>query len=413
VTFEGAVPRLIQSDPFRLRQILINLLGNAVKFTESGRINMRVADEGFGGPNILLRVDVIDSGIGMTPEQVGRLFQPFTQGDESITRKFGGTGLGLTISKRLAALLGGGVTVTSEPGRGSTFTLKIDAGPSAGVERLRGLSELTLPKRMDRGARSEIYLRGRILLVEDGADNQRLLRMQLTSAGGSVLSALDGQMAVDLATTQPFDLILMDMQMPVMDGYAATIELRRRGLTIPIIALTAYAMAEDRAKCLASGCNAYLSKPVDEETLLAAVNEYLGKRVPGGSAGSLPPSAVDYGSGLIKSSLAGDPRMMKIIPLYVDRLPDKVRKILELLDHHDLVELQRVIHDLVGTAGGYGFAPVSPPARRAEQSIRGGDALESVTTAIKSLIDVIRRIEGYDESKPPGASEKSAQLPVA
>jgi PAS domain S-box-containing protein len=412
VTFEGPIPRLIQSDPFRLRQILINLLGNAVKFTESGKIDMRVMEEQTGGPNSLLRIDVIDSGIGMTPEQLERLFKPFTQGDESITRKFGGTGLGLTISKRLATLLGGEITVTSQPGIGSTFTLRIDAGPSAGVERLNGLSESTLPKRIDRGTPSEIYLRGRILLVEDGADNQRLLRMQLSSAGASVVSALDGQMAVDLATTQPFDLILMDMQMPIMDGYAATVELRRRGLAIPIIALTAYAMAEDRKKCLASGCNAYLSKPVDEEILLAAVNEYLGKAVPGGNAGSTPPPAVDCGPGLIKSSLAGDPRMMKIIPMYVDRLPDKVRKMLELLERHDLAALQKVIHDIVGTAGGYGFAPISPIARRAEQSIRGGDALESISAALASLIEMIRRIEGYDESKTVEATEKSAKLPV-
>jgi PAS domain S-box-containing protein len=411
-TFAGPIPRLIQSDPFRLRQILINLLGNAVKFTESGKIDMRVAEEQSEGPNIVLRVDVIDSGIGMTPEQVERLFQPFTQGDESITRKFGGTGLGLTISKQLATLLGGAITVTSQPGLGSTFTLRINGGPSASVERLHGLSESTLPKRIDRGTPSEIYLRGRILLVEDGADNQRLLRMQLSSAGASVVSALDGQMAVDLATAQPFDLILMDMQMPVMDGYAATIELRRRGLTMPIIALTAYAMAEDRAKCLASGCNAYLSKPVDEETLLAAVNEYLGKWVPNGGAISTPPPGVDHGSGLIKSSLAGDPRMMKIIPVYVERLPGKVHEILKLLENQDLIALQRVIHDIVGTAGGYGFAPISPPARRAEQAIRAGDALESITAGIASLIAVIRRIEGYDESKASATSEKTANLPT-
>jgi signal transduction histidine kinase len=121
----------------RLRQILVNLLGNSVKFTQSGRIDLKVTDEGAGSPNIVLRVDVIDSGIGMTPELLGRLFMPFTQGDTSITRKFGGTGLGLTISRQLAKLLGGGVTVTSQPGIGSIFTLKVDGGPSAGVDDWR------------------------------------------------------------------------------------------------------------------------------------------------------------------------------------------------------------------------------------------------------------------------------------
>ena len=218
-----------------------------------------------------------------------------------------------------------------------------------------------------------------------------------------MVSALNGQIAVDLATTQPFDLILMDMQMPVMDGYAATVELRRRGLTIPIIALTAYAMAEDRDKCLASGCNAYLSKPVDEETLLTAVNQYLGKRVPIDCvreiAGSPPPAGAASGSDRIRSSLAGDPRMMEIIPGFVDGLPGKVRKMLDLLEHHDLVALQKVVHELVGTAGGYGFATVSQPARKAQQLILAGADLEPIAAEINSLIEVIRRIEGYDESK--------------
>jgi CheY-like chemotaxis protein len=257
-------------------------------------------------------------------------------------------------------------------------------------------------------ASAEIYLRGRILLVEDGADNQRLLRMQLGGAGASVVSAMNGRTAVDLATAQPFDLVLMDMQMPVMDGYAATLELRRRGHTIPIIALTAYAMPEERAKCIASGCDACLSKPVDEETLLAAVNHYLGKLVPAESAAGVgrpaPAADASHGPGRIRSSLAGDPRMTEIIPRFVDRLPGEVRKMLDLLEHHDLVELQKVIHDLLGTAGGYGFAPVSQPALKARQSIRAGAALEPITAEINSLIGVIRQIEGYDESKVQGGA---------
>src|ERR1700688_419323 len=177
--------------------------------------------------------------------------------------------------------------------------------------------EAILPKKVDESTKAQIYLRGRILLVEDGADNRRLMRMQLSSAGGSVVSTLNGRIAVDLATTEPFDLILMDMQMPVMDGYAATVELRRRGVTIPIIALTAYAMAEDRDKCLASACVAYLSKPVDEATLLAVVNRYLGKPVPhesagGGIAGLVSTVDADHHSDCIKSSLKDDPRMTEI-----------------------------------------------------------------------------------------------------
>jgi PAS domain S-box-containing protein len=416
VTFHGPIPRLIQSDPTRLRQILVNLLGNAKKFTESGEIDLRVTDEGAGGENILLRVDVVDSGIGMTTEQLGRLFQPFTQGDDSITRKFGGTGLGLTISRKLAKLLHGDISVASELGKGSAFTLRIDGGPSVGVEQLIGLTESTLPARVNHGAHADIRLCGRILLVEDGRDNQRLLRAQLGDAGAEVISAENGQVAIDLATTQPFDLILMDMQMPVLDGYAATIELRRRGLTIPIIALTAYAMAEDRAKCMASGCSAYLTKPIAEETLLRTVNQQLGNdRSPVLSetatpviVAAPPPARAAAGANRIKSSLASNPRIMKILPEFVDGLPDEVAKLSDFLMRNDLAALKQVVHQLLGSCGGYGFDAVSEPARRAEESIKAGKALESIHAEIQSLIEVIRRIDGYDESKTPTPAAQMA-----
>jgi PAS domain S-box-containing protein len=419
VTFQGPIPRTIQSDPSRLRQILINLMGNALKFTESGNIDLLITAPGTGDGTMALRVDVTDSGIGMTAELMGRLFRPFTQGDESITRKFGGTGLGLTISQEFARLLGGGVTVTSQPGVGSTFSLKINAGPSLGVEQLEGLTETMLPRKADQAFSPEIYLRGRILLVEDGADNQRLFRMQLNSSGASVVSAMNGQMAVDLATSQPFDLILMDMQMPVMDGYAATTELRRRGLKIPIIALTAYAMEEDRARCLTIGCDAYLSKPVEEQTLLTAVHRYLGQPVPaesgeasaGGAAPiAAPAAAAGPDSEPIKSSLSGDPRMREIIPGFVGRLPGKVRKMLDLMEQHDLPALQNVVHELLGTGGGYGFPAVSESARQAQESIRGGGTFETITSEVNSLIAIIRRIEGYKEVKSSERNERGAEV---
>jgi PAS domain S-box-containing protein len=415
VTFHGSIPHLIQSDPLRLRQILVNLVGNSVKFTQSGRIDLDVTDEGAGGPSIVLRIDVIDSGIGMSPELLGRLFVPFTQGDASITRKFGGTGLGLTISRQMAKLLSGDVTATSQPGIGSAFTVKVDGGPSAGVEWLEGLTESTLPATADQKTQANVQLSGRILLVEDGADNQRLLRMQLGDAGATVTSALDGQIAVDLATTQTFDLILMDMQMPVMDGYAATIELRRRGLTIPIIALTAYAMAEDRDRCLTAGCSAYLPKPIEEDTLLRTVREHLGTdpapvpndRRAADAAGPPLPTADAGGSNFIKSSLAGDPRVMQIMPEFVDGLPGNVGKMIDLLKRNDLSAVQWVAHHLLGVCGGYGFATISQSARTVEQLIKAGKDLGSITTDVQTLIELIRRIDGYDQSKESAAAEES------
>ena len=415
VSFEGRIPRQIQTDPMRLRQILVNLLGNAIKFTNTGKISVRIRDEYMGDGEISLGIDISDSGIGMTPEQMGRLFSPFSQAEASVTRKYGGTGLGLTISRRLARLLGGDIEVESELGVGSTFTVTVDGGPCDGVDMLENLTEATLPAVVAPAPRRDVRVRGKILLVEDGRDNQRLLSVYLRTAGGEVVLAENGKVAVDLATERRFDVILMDMQMPVMDGYAATAELRRRGVKTPIIALTAYAMADDRAKCLAAGCDAYLSKPIEEEKLLRTVNQYLG------NSGSLPPAedvattapapppaGKTVTSGRIRSSLAGNPRMQAIIPQFVEGLATEVRNMTDFLAQNDLAALQRVVHQLLGASGGYGFDAVTEPAAAAEQSIKLGKSLEEITQQINSLIDVIRRIDGYDESIADAAAKEPA-----
>jgi CheY-like chemotaxis protein len=422
VEFKGLIPRLIRTDPLRLRQIMVNLLGNAMKFTDVGRISLRIADEGAGTQAICLRVDVNDTGIGMTPEELSRLFKPFTQADESITRKFGGTGLGLTISARLAKLLGGEVTVTTERGIGSTFTLRIDGGASSGVEFLQNLTESMLPKAMGAEAEADFHVHGRILLVDDGRDNQRLLRMLLSDVGAEVVSAANGQIAVEMATTQAFDLILMDMQMPVMDGYAATAELRKRGLTLPIIALTANAMLDDRNRCLACGCDFYLSKPVKEEALLKAVRTHLAnddssppisERADAGGAGSLLSETLGR-SNRIKSRLADHPGIMKVLPQFIEGLPEKVRVMTDLLARNELAELQKIIHELRGASGGYGFDLVADPALRAEEAIKSVQAPQIISQQMSALINIIRQIDGYNESKapnsvcePPSAAERN------
>ena len=298
--------------------------------------------------------------------------------------------------------------------------MKIKGGASAGVERLENLPEVPLPTGVDRRKRAEIYLRGRILLVEDGADNQRLLQMQLGDAGASVTIAQDGRIAIDLTAKQTFDLILMDMQMPVMDGYAATQELRRRGLTTPIIALTAYAMAEDRERSIASGCTSYLSKPVDEEKLLKTVQEHLGSEshVPSDSAGAgigSVPLADNATFNPIKSSHANNPRIMEIVPEFVANLPSKVRKMINFLERNDLPALQLIAHQLSGSCGGYGFASVTQPARMVEESIKERKALDRITAEVQSLIELVRRVDGYDESKELVSAAEGAdkQLPAA
>ncbi len=293
VTGTGPLPEVIRSDPVRLKQILVNLMGNAIKFTETGSVQLSLSfvpanRHGAGQPAApQLRFDVTDTGVGMRPEEMARLFQPFTQVDSSVTRQFGGTGLGLTISRRLAHMLGGDITVQSEPGVGSTFTVTVATGPLDDVTMLDD-PEASLHVRPadDRLPAADKHdIRGRILLVEDGPDNQRLISSILRRAGAKVSLAPNGQVAVDKALRaagrgRPFHVILMDMQMPVMDGYSATSLLRQRGYRGKIVALTAHAMAHDRDRCLQVGCDDYVSKPVDREVLFETLKRYLPRAAP-------------------------------------------------------------------------------------------------------------------------------------
>jgi PAS domain S-box-containing protein len=284
----GPAPETIQSDPIRLRQILINLIGNAIKFTEMGSVRVAgclVNEESGRGK---MQFVIADTGIGMTPEQVSHLFQPFAQGDPTTSRRFGGTGLGLVISKRLAEMLGGDITVSSSPGKGSTFCLTVDAGPIDQLQRVATHPAIpsAVPEMQDESTPpAPSLLRGRILLAEDGADNQRLISLILKKAGAEVTVADNGKVALDFALTaarnqEPFDLILMDMQMPVMDGYDATRNLRAQGLAVPIVAITAHAMAGDQQKCIDAGCDDYISKPVNRNSLLAIAAAHMATEMP-------------------------------------------------------------------------------------------------------------------------------------
>ena len=283
MVYPGPMPEMVCTDPMRLRQILINIVGNAIKFTSEGgvRLTARILNKPQGP---ILEILIADTGIGIAKEALPGLFEPFMQADASTCRQFGGTGLGLTVSKRLAELLGGDISVESTEGKGSAFTVTVPTGSLDGVPMIEKPAEIQIHVDKDESADAEQdaapFKGRRLLLAEDGLDNQRFIAFILRRMGAEVTVADNGQAAVELAHASreaghPFDLILMDMQMPILDGYQAAEQLRAEDWPTPIIALTAHAMMEDRQKCLDAGCDDYLKKPIDRKRLRQVLMRWL------------------------------------------------------------------------------------------------------------------------------------------
>jgi signal transduction histidine kinase len=259
------LPEHIETDPLRLRQILMNIIGNAIKFTEAGEVCVRVSHEP-AGADCRIHFSVQDTGPGIAFEQRGHLFQPFSQADNSTTRKYGGTGLGLMLSRRLAEALGGDVWLDPKgPPKGALFRISILAR-EVSLDKTEAAEERELPENSLKGCK--------VLVVEDSLDNQELLEQFLAGNGASVDFASNGREGIAKALGEDFDLVLMDIQMPVLDGYSATKELRLKGFGKPIVALSAHAMKEDREKSLSVGCNDHLVKPIDPTRLLKTVARF-------------------------------------------------------------------------------------------------------------------------------------------
>ena len=267
-------PAVIRTDPARLRQCLINLINNAAKFTENGHIHVRVRPSEVDGVRFV-RFEVEDTGIGIEPEKQATIFAPFTQADDSHTRRHGGAGLGLAITGQLSKLLGGRISVASEPGNGSTFTLEIPVGPESSELRILDAEDAVDEPQGEDARRQDCSLSGHVLVAEDTPTNQLIVRKMLERIGLKVTLVDNGQKAVDQVLHGTFDLVLMDVQMPVMDGYAAVGQLRKEHVDIPVIALTANAMDGDRKRCMDAGCTDYLSKPIDKERLTETLATYL------------------------------------------------------------------------------------------------------------------------------------------
>ncbi len=275
VEYGNHLPELIETDDVRLRQVVTNLIGNAIKFTSEGavKISTQIINE---SRHPKMQISISDSGIGMSPEQLKKIFDPFVQADSSVTRRFGGTGLGLAISKRIVSSLGGKIQVSSEMGMGSVFMFEIEVGDISQQPRIsfEKFGESNSRSRM--GTRNVVKLPPcNILVVDDGQPNRRLIKLILEKAGCQVAEAENGQIGFEKALAGDFAIVLMDMQMPVLDGYQATRKLRDNGYAKPIIALTANAMTGDQEKCAAAGCDGFIAKPVDIDKLLATIGEYL------------------------------------------------------------------------------------------------------------------------------------------
>jgi CheY-like chemotaxis protein/HPt (histidine-containing phosphotransfer) domain-containing protein len=391
--YEFPLPETILSDPAKVRQVLVNLVNNAVKFTSEGQVEIvvrSVTDVQAG--RAAMAFDVKDTGIGMTPEQIERLFQPFTQADSSTTRQYGGTGLGLAISKRLAEALGGDVHVVSLPGKGSTFTFTMETQLPKSVRMLKDLSEAATQPSQESQLLSPaaVKLRGRVLLAEDGPDNQKLISLILRNAGAEVDLASDGRAAVEKATEAlsagaPYDAILMDMQMPEMDGYDATRQLRQSKYDKPIVALTAHAMPEDRRKCIAAGCDDYATKPVNRAVLLAILARLMGSPETEPEGGPVVAVSGEASSDqAIRSVFRNDPDMGGIIAEFVGNMPQRLAEMREAAHNSQWDALRRLAHQMKGAGGSYGFACLTDAARELESNARPEDA-EAAIRALDHL----------------------------
>jgi len=279
---QGSVPQNVLTDPTRLRQILINVIGNAIKFTEKGSVDVTAsyqpsADHPDQG---LLEFIIADTGIGISTVQINKLFQPFTQADESMTRKFGGTGLGLFLSRKLSRLLGGDLVLKeSVPGKGSKFriTIEVRAVQSTEIEEdhVQRDHNLVATKTIPNEFKETTYPKGRVLIVDDAPDNRMIVSIYLAKMGLQYEVAENGLQGVDKALHQNFDVVLMDIQMPELDGFEAVNMLRQKNYKGPIIALTAHAMKGDRERCLKRGFDDYLSKPLSKDSLRKAIGKFI------------------------------------------------------------------------------------------------------------------------------------------
>lgn len=405
----GRIPETITSDPARLRQIVTNLVGNAIKFTAEGqvRVVLGLAED----RDQMLRIDICDSGIGMSREQMDRIFDPFSQADSTVTRRFGGTGLGLSISKRFAEALGGEITVSSETGRGSVFSVFIDTGSLDGVSLVEPSDLQDDDVAEPHASTTWQFDSQRVLVVDDGPENRELVGLVLREVGLQVHGAENGQVGTQMAMHQQYDLILMDMQMPVMDGYVATSLLRSKGMNVPIYALTANAMKGFEEKCMQAGCTGFLTKPINIDLMLDTIGEVLhGRRVAKESGKTkvdparVPANDLDakrVSANRVSSQPAGPPiesslptnipSFAAVVAKFVAKLPEQLAVMNTAFANQDFKELANLAHALKGSGGTVGFPAFTEPAAALESAAKSANN-DQIRRRLGEIHDLASRI---------------------
>lgn len=458
IEFETGIPTKVACDPTRMRQIITNLVGNAIKFTTKGSVSVKTRCEPIGQaegslsetPNHShqLIIDVVDTGIGMTPAQQDRIFESFVQADSSTTRKFGGTGLGLSISRHLTEAMGGELIVQSRAGIGSTFSVSLPVcADDAATWTTRDEVQQSTRKLNSSKVSGELRRlpAKSVLVVDDGEANRRLIELVLGRAGAKVQSATNGQEAIDAIEQHAFDLVFMDMQMPVMDGMTATEKLREEDCQIPIVALTGNAMKGDREKCIAAGCNEFLSKPVNLDRLLDVTAHFLGApdTGPSGDASELPKQpetttaqrsvvaansdALHCVADLSNQSDLSDPapihsalpidddEMRSVVIGFLDRLDGRLDGIQAAIDEANFDVVQSEAHWLKGSGGTVGFAEFTVPAKDLENAAKSNDlaTANSILGQIQSIRSriVAPTLSGTPVAMSPLVSSAPAELP--
>lgn len=417
---ENDVPEVICGDPTRLRQILLNLLFNAVKFTAVGEVALTVnkgkQDESASEP---LSFAVRDTGIGIPEHKLDRLFQSFSQVDSSHTRKYGGTGLGLVISRRLVEMMGGEISVKSREGEGTTFTFTLPLVAEASrVTEGEYVKKYYLDERQEKSLslsqREDIKAGLEILLVEDKPMNRKLATVLLEKKGWHVTPAAHGGEALELLSGQRFDLVLMDIQMPEMDGLETTQHIRAREKNtdqrLPIIAMTAHAMKGDREKYLEAGMDGYVSKPINAAELYEAVNEVLLKKTDAITSatrkhdqevGTVDSELAKEAASLLETLQGDKELLLEMIALLFEDAAVELKSLQEHLERNEPGEATRLAHGLKGQLGNLGFTRAFEQALKLEQVLK--DKEDDLATAARQLLvleEEIKKIEAYFSDPP-------------